>query len=297
MDSPTTTLQGEVRKSVLPKTKRLKVFRTTNWVITGAVAVLLFIIICAIAPGWIAPYSPTEMKVDALMQPPSIAHILGTDQFGRDLFSLIVYGAKQSLITGIAAVFIGGILGTLIGVIAGYFGGLIDTIFMRAIDILMTIPNILLAIAVASALGPSLQNIIIAISIASIPSYARVIRGQVLSLKNRQYVDASQVVGASHGTIIFRHILPNILSPLLVMATLGVGTSILIGTGLSFLGLGIVQEVPDWGYLLSQGRGYISVAWWIVTFPGLAITILVVAVNVLGDELRRFLDPKGRTRV
>ncbi|WNS78349.1 ABC transporter permease [Domibacillus sp. DTU_2020_1001157_1_SI_ALB_TIR_016] len=253
---------------------------------------LAFIVLCALFPQWIAPYSVTEMNPEAIMKPPSFSHILGTDQFGRDIFSLLVYGARQSLITGLAAVLIAGVTGTIIGLVAGYTGGLFDVICMRMMDIAMTIPNILLAIAISSAMGASLVNIILAISIAATPGYTRVIRSQVISLKHRPFIDASQSIGTSHFEIVIRHILPNCLSPLIVMGTIGIGSSILIGTGLSFLGLGVVQEIPDWGYLLSQGRSYITVAWWIVAFPGFAITMLVVAVNLLGDALRNRLDPK-----
>lgn len=271
------------------KAKRIK---WSKVILILSTLIIAFVVSCALFPQWIAPYSPTEMNTQSVMQSPSLSHILGTDQFGRDIFSLIVYGARQSFLTGVAAVLLGGLAGTIIGLIAGYAGGIIDTIFMRFIDILMTIPNILLAIAISSALGASLGNIILAISVASIPGYSRVIRSQVIAVKSRPFVDASRSIGTSHFDIVFRHILPNCFSPLLVMATIGVGMSILIGTGLSFLGLGVILEIPDWGYMLSQGRSYITVAWWIVTFPGLAITILVIAVNLIGDELRNRLDPK-----
>jgi peptide/nickel transport system permease protein len=256
-----------------------------------------FIICCVFFPQLIAPYAPTEMNSQLIMKAPSTSHIFGTDQFGRDVFSLIVFGARHSFVTGIVAVILGGLTGALIGLIAGYVGGFIDTILMRFIDVVMTIPNILLAIAISSALGASLVNIILAISVATVPGFARVIRSQVISTKNRPFVDASRLLGTSHFTILVRHILPNCVSPLLVMATVNVGTSILIGAGLSFLGLGVIQEIPDWGYLLSQGRSYITVAWWIVIFPGLAITTLVISVNLFGDELRNHLDPKHRVNV
>ncbi|WP_135555862.1 ABC transporter permease [Paenibacillus cymbidii] len=254
--------------------------------------VLAFLLVCAIAPQWIAPYSPTDMMTDRLLQAPSFAHLLGTDQFGRDVWTLVVYGSRQSLTMGIVSVLIGGLVGTLLGLVAGYFGGVIDSLFMRFNDILMTIPGILFAIAIAVALGPSFFNVILAISIASIPGKARVVRSQVIAVRSRPFIDAARAVGTSHLAIMLRHILPNCFSPLLVMMTIGVGTSILVGTGLSFLGLGVVQEIPDWGYMLSQGRSYMTVAWWIATFPGLAITLLVVVVNLLGDDLRDRFDPK-----
>lgn len=257
-----------------------------------SLAVLAFMLVCAVAPQWIAPYSPTDLMTDRLLQPPSKAHLLGTDQFGRDVWSLIVYGSRQSLTMGVASVVIGGLAGTVIGLIAGYCGGVVDSLFMRINDILMTIPGILLAIAIAVALGPSFFNVILAISVASIPGKARVVRSQVLSIRSRPFVEAARAIGTPHLEIMVRHILPNCFSPLLVMMTIGVGTSILVGTGLSFLGLGVIQEIPDWGYMLSQGRSYMTVAWWISTFPGLAITLLVVVVNLIGDDLRDRLDPK-----
>ncbi|OZB95526.1 D-ala-D-ala transporter subunit [Paenibacillus sp. XY044] len=257
-----------------------------------SLAVLAFLVAAAIVPQWIAPYSPTDMKTDQLLHSPSLSHWLGTDQFGRDVWTLIIFGSRQSLLMGIVSVLIGGLIGMLIGLIAGYCGGIVDSVFMRLNDILMTIPGILLAIAISVALGPSFFNVIIAISVAAIPGKARVIRSTVLSIRSRPFIDAARAVGTSHLEIMFRHILPNCLSPLLVMMTIGVGSSILVGTGLSFLGLGVVQEIPDWGYLLSQGRSYMTVAWWVATFPGLAITLLVIVVNLIGDHLRDRMDPK-----
>ncbi|WP_159884603.1 ABC transporter permease [Paenibacillus puerhi] len=257
-----------------------------------SLAILLFLILCALVPQWIAPYSPTDMKPDRLLQAPSLDHWLGTDQFGRDVWTLVIYGSRQSLLMGVVSVVIGGFVGTVLGLLAGYWGGMVDSVFMRLNDILMTIPGILLAIAISVALGPSFFNVILAISVASIPGKARVIRSQVISIRSRPFIDAARAVGTSHLEIMFRHILPNCFSPLLVMMTIGVGSSILVGTGLSFLGLGVVQEIPDWGYMLSQGRSYMTVAWWVATFPGLAITLLVVVVNLLGDEIRDRMDPK-----
>ncbi|QHT64139.1 ABC transporter permease [Paenibacillus lycopersici] len=256
--------------------------------------IVLFLIVCALAPQWIAPYSPTDMQADRILHPPGAAYLFGTDYFGRDVFSVVVYGTRESLFIGFASVVVGGLAGSLIGALAGYFGKWTDGILMRIIDVFMTIPGVLLALAVASVLGPGLWNLILAVALASIPNYARIMRGQILSVKNRPFVTASRSIGASELPIFFRHVLPNSLSPLLVMACIGVGTSILTGSGLSFLGLGVIKEIPDWGALLSQGRGYLTVAWWICTFPGLAITLFVLAVNVIGDELRDALDPRKR---
>lgn len=278
------------------KPKSLPVIPTkltpSNLLAYGAGLIILVIVFFALFPSWIAPYSPTEMSVNSILQPPSQTHLFGTDYFGRDVFSVVVYGSRDSLLIGVASVVIGGLLGSSLGALAGYRGGLADKLIMRFIEVLMTIPGILLALAIAASLGPSLLNIILAVSVASIPRYARVLRAQILSIKERPYITAAHSIGTTEGTIFFRHILPNAWSPLLVMATIGLGTSILVGAGLSFLGLGVIKEIPDWGTLLSQGRGYVTVAWWMSTFPGLIITLLVVAVNLLGDRLRDQLDPQ-----
>ncbi|MDQ0920292.1 ABC transporter permease [Paenibacillus sp. V4I5] len=264
----------------------------TDMLVYLAAIVTLFILGCALFPQWIAPYAPTAMLTDQILRAPSKAHLFGTDYFGRDVFSVVVYGSRDSLFIGFASVLAGGLIGGLIGAISGYIGGVIDTIFMRLIDVLMTIPGILLALAIAAALGPHLINIIFAVAASAIPQYARVMRGQILSIKNQSFVTASRSIGASNVRIFFRHVLTNAWSPLLVMSTIGLGSSILVGAGLSFLGLGVLKEVPDWGTLLSQGRGYLTVAWWICTFPGLAITIFVLSVNLIGDKLRDSMDPK-----
>lgn len=275
-------------------TKIPRTFNASEILVYLAAIMALFIIGCALFPQWIAPYTPTAMLVDQIMRAPSKAHLFGTDYFGRDVFSLVVYGSRDSLIIGFSSVLAGGIIGGSIGALSGYIGGVIDTIFMRIIDVLMTIPGILLALAIAAALGPHLFNLIFAVAAASIPQYARVMRGQILSIKNRSFITASRSIGASKFRIFFRHVLTNAWSPLLVMSTIGLGASILVGAGLSFLGLGVLKEIPDWGSLLSQGRGYLTVAWWICTFPGLAITLFVISVNIIGDKLRDSLDPKQR---
>lgn len=258
----------------------------------AALLVVVFTVACAIVPGWIAPYDPTQMMTDAILQAPSAAHLFGTDYFGRDIFSVVVHGSRDSLLIGFASVLVGGIVGSALGIISGYAGGVVDTITMRAVDILMAVPGVLLALSVAAALGPGLMNIALAVAVSSIPGYARVMRGQVISVKGLPFITATRSLGGSNTRIFWRHVLPHSLSPLLVMATLGVGTSILTGSGLSFLGLGVLKEIPDWGALLSQGRGYLTVAWWICTFPGLAITLFVLAVNLIGDDIRDRLDPK-----
>lgn len=280
--------------AVQRKRRKLRLRKVTfpQLYITASLVYLLFLLISAIAPQLLTHYSPTLMNASELLQSPSMKHWLGTDHFGRDLWTVLIYGSRQSLLLGVVSVIIGGTAGLLLGLIAGYFGGIVDTLLMRLNDILMTIPGTLLAIVIAVAIGPTFFNVILAISISTIPSKARVIRSTVISLRSRMYVDAAKAIGTSHLQIMIRHILPGCWSPLLVMTTIGVGTSILAGTGLSFLGLGVIKEIPDWGYLLSEGRSYMTVAWWIAAFPGLFITLLVVAFNLLGDELRDRLDPK-----
>ncbi|MDF2927414.1 MAG: transporter permease [Paenibacillaceae bacterium] len=278
-------------------TIRRSSIHTADLLFWTAVGLIALIVLCAVAPGWIAPYSPVDMQFDRILQGPSLSHLFGTDYYGKDVFSVVVHGSRDSLLIGISSVVFGGLVGSIIGALSGYIGGVLDAVLMRLIDVLMTIPGILLALAIAAALGPSLMNVIIAVSFSGIPRFARVMRGQVMSIKNRSFVLASRSIGASSARIFVKHVLSNSWSPLLVMATIGVGTSILIGSGLSFLGLGVLREVPDWGTLLSQGRGYLTVAWWISTFPGLAITLFVFSVNLIGDRLRDYLDPLQQGRV
>ncbi|MEI9939073.1 MAG: ABC transporter permease [Pseudomonadota bacterium] len=299
--SSSPTLSGVPRAARSRTTERLKPsrlsqLRLSDLLLPVALSLLLFVAVCAAFPALIAPYLPTDMQTDAILSEPARAHWFGTDQFGRDVFSLVVYGARQSVLIGVFAVLISCSVGVSIGLLAGYAGGWLDTALMRFIDMWMAIPNILLAIALSTVLGPSLVNTIFAISITTIPRYARVLRGQALAVRGRPFIEASRAAGASHFAILRRHILPHCSAQIMVLATLGIGTAILIGASLSFLGLGVNDERPDWGYLLTQGRGYLTVAWWTVTFPGLAITSLVVSVNLLGDGLRRRLDPRSAPR-
>ncbi|SFF38226.1 peptide/nickel transport system permease protein [Paenibacillus algorifonticola] len=274
------------------KIRKLKRLAPADLLLYAAAVIVLFIISCALFPSLIAPYSPTLMNTDQIMQPPSLQHVFGTDYFGRDVFSVVVHGSRDSLLIGFVSVLVGCVTGGAIGAVAGYIGGVVDAVFMRLIDVLMTIPGVLLALAIAAALGPSLMNVVLAVAAASIPGYARVMRGQIMSIKGRPFITASRSIGTSSLSIFVRHVLPNSLSPMFVMAAIGIGTAILTGAGLNFLGLGTIKEIPDWGALLSQGRGYLTVAWWICTFPGLAITLFVLSINILGDKVRDQLDPK-----
>jgi peptide/nickel transport system permease protein len=258
--------------------------------------VLLVAIACALAPSWIAPFDPTEIDGDAILQAPGAAHWLGTDHFGRDVLSLLVYGARQSLLIGVCAVALGGLLGAAIGLVGGYAGGIVDMAAMRLIDIWLSVPELLLAIVIATALKASFGSTILAVGLVIVPGFARVMRAQVIATKTRPFIEASRSIGTSPAAILLRHVLPHTLSPMLVMVALGVASAILIGATLSFIGVGVVDDRPDWGFLLNQGRGYLTVAWWFATFPGLAITALVISANLLGDALRDRLDPHARTR-
>ncbi|MDR2106499.1 MAG: ABC transporter permease [Coriobacteriales bacterium] len=266
--------------------------RATDVLLFGALLVVLFFVLCALFPGLLAPYSPTELMLDSVMAPPSAEHLFGTDHFGRDILSIVIYGSRVSILTGVVAVLLGGLTGGLLGALAGYVGGWLDAVVMRLIDILMTIPGILLALLIVAVLKPSFYNIVLAISISTIPSYARVMRSEALRIKELPFILASRSIGTSHVVIFLRHIVPNAVSSFLVIATIGLGSAILMAAGLSFLGLGVMDEIPDWGTLLSQGRGYLSTAWWICTFPGLFVTVYVLAINVIGDHLRDLLSPK-----
>lgn len=286
--TPVQTVHEKKTKRAIWKWKRLKSRHVFSAI---SVLVLLFILFTAAAPAWFVTHLPTEMSA-SILQRPGAEFWLGTDQYGRDIYSLLVYGSRQSLLIGVGSVLIGGLLGSLLGLLAGYRSGWLDSLFMRSVDVMMTIPGILFAILISATLGPSLQNMILAVGLTTFPGYARMVRSQVLAVKSSPYIDAAKTIGSGHFTILRRHIIPNCLPPLIIMATIGIGTAVLISTALSFLGLGVVQEIPDWGYLLSLGRSYISVAWWISLFPGLFISIMVISINLLGDELRSLLDPR-----
>ncbi len=259
----------------------------------GAFILALEIIIALAAP-LIAPYDPLDQNPRAALQAPSSEHWMGTDDTGRDLLSRVIYGARISLRVGIISVLIGGGIGIALGIIAGFRGGWIDNIIMRFVDLLLAFPGILLALGIIAILGPGLTNVMLAVGISSIPSYTRVARGSTLALRGRDYVTSARAIGAKDGRIMLRYILPNVLPPLVVLATLGIAGAILTAAGLSFIGLGAVPPTPEWGAILTLGRKYINQAWWYTTFPGLAIMITVLGINMLGDALRDALDPKLR---
>jgi peptide/nickel transport system permease protein len=258
----------------------------------GALVIIAFILLAIFAPI-ISPMDPIEISLDRRAAP-SAEHLLGTDELGRDILSRIIYGARISLRVGLVAISIALTIGAFLGVIAGYVGGWVDAIIMRLTDIMLAFPGILLAIAIVAILGPSLFNVMIAVGIESIPAYVRTARASTLSIKEMEYVVGARAMGASTGRVIFRYIFPNIAAPLIVLATVGVAGSILAAAGLSFLGLGAQPPTPEWGAMLSNARNFLRDAWWMSTFPGISIMLVVLALNMFGDGLRDVLDPRGR---
>lgn len=256
--------------------------------------ILIVLVLLALFADVIANYDNVVIKQNLAhrLQGPSAAHWLGTDEFGRDIFARLIHGTRVSLQVGIVAVGISIVIGGILGAVAGYYGGKLDNIIMRIMDIFLAVPSILLAIAIVSALGPSIINLMLAISISSVPSYARIVRASVLSIRDQEFIEAAKAIGASNTRIIFRHIIPNSLAPVIVQATLGVASAILSTAGLSFIGLGIQPPAPEWGSMLSGGRQYLRYAWWVTTFPGVAIMITILSLNLLGDGLRDALDPR-----
>lgn len=261
--------------------------------ILGMVLLGIFVF-CALFAPWIAPYDPTAQDITRRREPPSREHPFGLDEVGRDLLSRVIYGARVSLYVGVASVSLAIIAGTLIGAISGYAGGWVDNVVMRIMDIMLAFPSLLLAIAIVAILGPGLLNMLYAIAFVSIPVYARLVRASVLAARETDYVLAARAIGCSSARILFRHIMPNCLTPIIVQGTLGIATAILDAAGLSFLGLGAQPPTPEWGAMLGQGRGSVFTAPHVVIFPGLAIMLTVLGFNLLGDGLRDALDPRLR---
>lgn len=257
-----------------------------------ALFILVVMILCAIFAKQIAPYPYDLQNYEHTFEFPSKLHLLGTDNFGRDILSRIIYGSRISLLVGFSSIIVAIIFGGLLGAISGFYGGKVDNYLMRAMDILMAIPGMLLAISLAAVLKPGLLNLVIAIAVADIPGYARVVRASVLTIKDQEFIEAAQCIGASDSRIILKHILPNCLAPIIVQATLGMAGAILSASALSFLGLGIQPPTPEWGSMLSSARQYITTYWHMTTFPGIAIMITIFALNILGDGLRDALDPR-----
>lgn len=269
----------------------LRRFSRNRLAVIGGMLVASVFVISIFAPI-LSPYDPADIDVKSILEGPSLAHPLGTDDLGRDVLSRMIWGARVSLRVGFAAVGIATLIGVILGSVAGFYGGMMDTIVMRAVDIMLSIPTIFLILAMIAILEPSIWNIMIAIGLTSWMEPARLIRAEFISLKEREFVVAAKAVGASDARIILRHILPNGISPILVSATMGIGGAILIESGLSFLGLGVQPPTPSWGSLLSAGKDNIEIAWWLSLFPGLAILITVLGYNLLGEGIRDALDPR-----
>jgi len=260
--------------------------------------VVVVVLLAALFAPWLTPFDPLEQDINQRLKEPGWqtdagrTHFLGTDHLGRDILARVIFGSRIALVVGVSAVLISGVLGMAIGLVAGYFGGKVDDFFMRLADIQLAFPFILLAIAVIGVLGPNLRNIIIVIGVSSWVVYARVVRGEVLSIREREFVQAAIALGSRDGRVLVRHVLPNAFTPWLVVATLDMARVIVIESALSFLGLGVQPPTPTWGGMLADGRVYLSTAWWLATFPGLAILVTVLGINLLGDGLRDTLDPR-----
>lgn len=299
-DSTPRSIGREVKASISSLRDRIRELRTSrefhqfteNRLNVLGLGIVSVVVLAAVFAPELAPYSPTEQDLFNRLQPPSVAHPMGTDQLGRDILSRLLFGARISLRLACVVVGITLTIGTIVGVAAGYIGGWVDEALMRVVDILLAFPGILLALVIAGFLGPSLTNIMIALAAVGWTQYARVVRGSVLSVREEEYVKAAQIMGVSDTRIVVRHLLPNVLTPVIVLATMDMAYVILGTAGLSFLGLGAQPPTPEWGTMLASGRNFVETAWWVVNFPGIAIMITVLGFNLLGDGLRDVLDPQ-----
>jgi peptide/nickel transport system permease protein len=264
-----------------------------NWLIILSVGVLTAFVFMALLAPLISPYDPAVGELrDRLLPPLSKEHVLGTDPMGRDLLTRVIYGARISMVVSLASVLLAGLFGTLVGLISGFYGGWTDSVIMRFVDVQLSFPFVILALTIAAILGPSLQNIIITLVVSNWVIYARLVRGEVLGIKEKQYVQAAFTVGLPNWRIMLTNIFPNVMAPVIVLASLEIGRMIIAEAAISFLGFGIQPPTAAWGNILSEGRDYMSTAWWLTVFPGLAIVITTLCVNVVGDMLRDKLDPR-----
>lgn len=291
MAALTKPLIVQEEKILTPFQEKTRTFFQNKLAVTGTGIVLLFILLAILSPI-LAPHGINDQELTKRLLPPSKEYLLGTDDFGRDIFSRIVYGAKISLFVGFFSVLGSVVAGSLLGIIAGYYGKWLDTIISRIFDIMLAFPSILLAIAIVSILGPSLENALIAIAIINVPAFGRLIRSKVLSVKEEEYITAARAIGMKDSRILFRHVLPNSFSPIIVQASLAVATAIIEAAALGFLGLGAQAPNPEWGKMLSDSKQYLIQAPWTMFFPGLAIMLTVLGFNLMGDGLRDALDPK-----
>jgi peptide/nickel transport system permease protein len=266
-------------------------FRRNRLALTGGLIVLVMLAVALLAPA-LAPHDPSAIDVTAVLLAPSFDHLLGTDALGRDVFSRILYGTRISLLVGFVAVGISILIGVVVGALAGYYPGWVDTLLMRLVDIMLSIPTFFLILAVVALVGPSLVNIMIVIGVTSWMGVARLVRGEFLALKESDYVVAAKALGVPARRIIFSHILPNAMAPVYVSTILGIAAAVLVESSLSFLGLGVQPPTPSWGNILTDGKANIEIAWWLSLFPGLAILLTVLGYNLLGEGLRDALDPR-----
>lgn len=273
-----------------------QIFTRNKLAIVGLCFILFWVIVALVAP-FVAPFDPTGINfADKLVAPGVNGHILGTDQYGRDVLSRIMYGARISIWCGVISVGISLVIGTILGGVAGYYGGLVSIVIMRVMDAMCAFPSLVLAIVIASVMGRGTVSAMIAVGIVSIPDYARLMFAETSSIRGRPYIEAGVAIGLKNNQLIARHVLPNCMSQLLVKATLGLGFAILTVSSLSFLGMGVQPPTPEWGNMISEGRGYIiSGEWWMTTFPGLAIMTSILGFNLVGDGVRDILDPRNRT--
>lgn len=258
---------------------------------------VMMILISACFGSIIAPYDPFKMDFDKILEPPSRSHIMGTDLLGRDIFSRVLYGARYALLIGVGVVGLQMLIGGMLGLMSGFWGGIVDNIVMRLVDVVWAVPGIVLALALAGALGGGIWVMIIAIASTGWGQFTRLIRGQVLAVRELDFVTAAKAVGARRHRIMFRHILPNVVGPIIVYTTLEMPTAVLASAALSFLGVGAQPPTPEWGAMIAEGRALVGYAWWVSTFPGLAIMLLALGFNFLGDGLRDALDPKFERRI
>ena len=283
------TVRAVVERENTPRKRRL---RPNSSLILGAAVVGVMVFGALFAP-YLTPYDPVELDIPARFQPPSLSHLFGTDQYGRDIFTRVLYGARYDLVIAVLAVSLAAGVGTPLGMVSGYFRGSLETLIMRSMDLLLAFPNLLLAMTLAAVLGPSLDNAILAVSIVGIAGYARIAYSATLSAANETYIEAAKALGAPHGRLLARAILPAILAPIVIRATLGMGFTILLAAGLGFIGLGAQPPTPEWGAMINEGRNQVILGrWWTSVFPGLAIVVLVTGFNLLGDGLRDALDPR-----
>lgn len=279
---------------MIKRLKRFFKYYSNNKVAVIALILFVLIVIVAIFANQISPFDYTAQDTANRFKTPNSVNIMGTDNFGRDIFSRILHGANISLKIGFTSVFMAAFIGVLIGAFAGFYEGAFDAIIMRLMDTILSIPQLILAIALAAALGNGMRNLILAVSLSQIPQYAKIVRSQMLSIKEMEYIEAAKLSGVSNLKIIFREILPNALAPIIVQATIGIGTSILSAASLSFIGMGIMPPEAEWGQMLSEGRAYIRDYSYMTLFPGISIALIILILNLVGDGLRDAFDPKNR---